>query len=90
MLRYIKGTLAYGLKFLENGHEDDLLQVSQMLNGQGGGQIIDVLLLDKLSKWLIPQSVGGARKETTVVKSTTEAELICSQVSQATQEAIYL
>lgn len=62
MLRYIKGTLAYGLRFSVNGEEDDLYQVSQMPTGQGI-QIIYVLLLGMFSKWLIPQSVGAARNK---------------------------
>ena len=49
MLRYIKGTLAYGLRFSVNGEEDDLYQVSQMPTGQGI-QIIEVLLPGMFSK----------------------------------------
>ena len=53
MLRYIKQTVAYGLKFSVSGHEDNLYQASHMPTGQGM-QLINVLLSDLFSKWLIP------------------------------------
>ena len=62
MLAYNKGTLAYGLTFSVNGHQDDLYQVSLMSTGQGM-QIINVLLLYMFSKWLISQSVDAARNK---------------------------
>ena len=60
MLRYIKGTLSYSLKFSVNDDECDLYGFSDA-DWAGGADNIDGLLLGMFSKSPIPQSVGVAR-----------------------------
>ena len=86
MLRYIKGTLSYGLKFSVNDDEYDLYGFSDAdwagdadNRRSTSGYVFKVA--DSTVNWC-------RKKQATVAKSTTEAEYVA--LSQATQEAFYL
>ena len=86
MLRYIKGTLSYGLKFSVTDDKYDLYGFSDAdwagdadNRRSTSGYVFKVA--DSTVNWC-------RKKQATVAKSTTEAEYVA--LSQATQEAIYL
>ena len=86
MLRYIEGTLSYGLKFSVNDDEYDLYGFSDAdcagdadNRRSTSGYVFKVA--DSTVNWC-------RKKQATVAKSTTEAEYVA--LSQATQEAFYL
>ena len=86
MLRYIKGTLTYGLKFSVNGHEDDLSGFSDAdWAGDADNRRSTSGYVFKVANSTVSWC---SKKQVTVAKSTTEAEYVA--LSQATQEAIYL
>ena len=86
LLRYIKGTLMYGLKFVAHENDDDLLGYADA-NWAG-----DVDTRRSTSGYIFKIADGvvswRSKKQSTVAKSTTEAEYVA--LSQATQEAIWL
>ena len=86
LLRYIKGTLIYGLKFVARENDDDLYGFADA-NWAG-----DVDTRRSTSGYVFMVANGviswGSKKQSTVAKSTTEAEYVA--LSQATQEAIWL
>lgn len=85
LLRYIKGTLNFGLKF--RAHGDEELYGYSDANWAGdvdtrrstSGYVFKIA--DSTISW-------SSRKQATVAKSTTEAEYV--SLSQATQEAIWM
>ena len=85
LLRYIKGTLTYGLKFVANKNECDLHDYADP-NWAGdvdtrrsiSGYIFKVA--DATISW-------SSKKQSTVAKSTTEAEFVA--LTQASQEEIW-
>ena len=86
LLRYIKGTFMYGLKFVAHENDDDLLGYADT-NWAG-----DVDTRRSTSGYIFKIADGvvswRSKKQSTVAKSTTEAEYVA--LSQATQEAIWL
>ena len=86
MLRYIKGTLSYGLKFSVNDDEYDLYGFSDAdWAGDADNRRSTSGYVFKVADF----TVNWCRqKQATVAKSTTEAEYVA--LSQATQEAFYL
>ena len=86
LLRYIKGTLIYGLKFVARENDDDLYGFADA-NWAG-----DVDTRRSISGYVFMVANGviswSSKKQSTVAKSTTEAEYVA--LSQATQEAIWL
>ena len=86
LLRYIKGTLMYGLKFIAHENDDDLYGFADA-NWAG-----DVDTRRSTSGYVFMVANGvvswSNKKQSTVAKSTTEAEYVA--LSQATQEAIWL
>ena len=84
LLRYIKGTLMYGLKFIAHQNDDDLYGFADA-NWAG-----DVDTRRSTSGYVFMVANGvvswSSKKQSTVAKSTTEAEYVA--LSQATQEAI--
>ena len=87
VLRYIEGTLAYGLKFSANGHEVDLYGFSDA-NWAG-----DVDNQHSTSENIFRQAYSTnswcSKKHGAVRKSTTEVEYVTT-IIQATQEVICL
>jgi hypothetical protein len=86
VLRYIKGTLNYGLKFQANGNDHELVGYSDA-NWAG-----DVDMRRSTSGYVFKVANStiswSSKKQATVAKSTTEAEYVA--LSQATQEAIWM
>jgi hypothetical protein len=86
VLRYIKGTLNYGLKFQANGNDHELVGYSDA-NWAG-----DVDTRRSTSGYVFKADNStiswSSKKQATVAKSTTEAEYVA--LSQATQEAIWM
>ena len=86
LLRYIKGTLIYGLNFVAHENDDDLYGFADA-NWAG-----DVDTRRSISGYVFMVANGviswSSKKQSTVAKSTTEAEYVA--LSQATQEAIWL
>ncbi|CAB4021584.1 Retrovirus-related Pol poly from transposon TNT 1-94, partial [Paramuricea clavata] len=86
VLRYIKGTLNYGLKFQANGNHHELVGYSDA-NWAG-----DVDTRRSTSGYVFKVANStiswSSKKQATVAKSTTEAEYVA--LSQATQEAIWM
>ena len=86
LLRYIKGTLSYGLKFSVNDEECDWYGFSDAnWAGDADDQQSSSGYVFKVTNSTVSWS---SKKQPTVAKSTTEAEYV--SLSQATQEAIYL
>ena len=86
MLRYIKGTLSYGLKFSVNDDECDL---SGFSDADWAGDVDNRRSTSGYVFKVANSTVSWcSTKQATVAKSTTEAEYVAS--GQATQEAIYL
>lgn len=86
LLRYIKGTLTYGLKFVAHENEDDLYGFA---DADWAGDI-DTRRSTSGYVFMVANGVTSwsSKKQSTVAKSTTEAEYVA--LSQATQEAIWL
>ena len=84
MLRYIKGTLRYGLKF---SVDDDGCDLYGFSDADWAGDV-DNRRSTSGYVFKVANSTVSCTKQATVAKSTTEAEYVAS--SQATQEAIYL
>ena len=86
LLRYIKGTLMYGLKFIAHKNDDDLYGYADA-NWAGD---VDTRWSTSGYVFMVANGVvsWSSKKQSTVVKSTTEAEYVA--LSQATQEAIWL
>ena len=86
MLRYIKGTLSYGLKFSVNDDEYDLYGFSDAdWAGDADNRRSTSGYVFKVADFTVNWC---RKKQATVAKSTTEAEYVA--LSQATQEAFYL
>ena len=85
VLRYLKGTLNYGLKFSVHGEQTEL-------NGYSDADLIDVDTRRSTSGCVFQFENGtiswSSRKQPTVAKPSTEAEYVA--LSSATQEAIWL
>ena len=86
MLRYIKGTLSYGLKFSVNDDEYDLYGFSDAdWAGDADNRRSTSGYVFKVADFTVNWC---RKKQATVAKSTTEAEYVA--LSQSTQEAFYL
>ena len=86
VLRYIKGTLSYGLKFSVKNDECGLYGFSDVdWAGDGDNRRSTSGYVFKVANSTVSWC---SKKQATVAKSTTEAE--CVALSQAKQEAIYL
>ena len=84
LLRYIEGTLMYGLKFIAHQNDDDLYGFADT-NWAG-----DVDTRRSTSGYVFMVANGvvswSSKQQSTVAKSTTEAEYVA--LGQAPQEAI--
>ena len=86
LLRYIKGTLDYGLKFQSVDGEDDLYGYS---DANWAGDIDDRRSVSGYVFKVAGSTVSWcSKKQGTVAKSTTEAEYV--SLSNATQELIWM
>ena len=86
ILRYIKGTLSYGLKFSVN---DDKCDLYGFFDAHWAGDADNRWSTSGYVFKVANSTVSWcSKKQATVAKSTTEAEYVA--LSQATQEAIYL
>ena len=86
VLRYLKGTLKYGLKFTAHGEEPELFGYS---DADWAGDV-DTRRSTSGYVFQIGSSTvsWSSRKQATVAKSSTEAEYVA--LSSATQEAVWL